>query len=263
MKKTLSLIITASLILLLCVGSFAASGQGYSWYFKPAQGNAQPQIIPEAKSFIDKYDTIYMGDSGSKKVYLTFDAGYENGNVEKILDVLKEKDAPATFFILSYVAEKNTDLVKRMKEEGHLVGNHTKRHNDMSKVTDFEAFKSELEEAEAIMKESTGYELDKLYRPPEGRFSEANLEFADRLGYKTVFWSAAYADWDNNKQMDPARALELVLSRVHNGCVLLLHPTSSTNAEILGSLIDKLREQGYEIAPLTEFEKSESECTEE
>ena len=127
----------------------------------------------------------------------------------------------------------------------------------MSKITDFETFSAELTEAENILREYTGLEMDKFYRPPEGRFSEQNLEFADRLGYTTVFWSLAYADWDNNKQLAPEKALELILARTHSGCVALLHPTSATNAAILGDYIDALRADGYEFAGLTEFEKGD------
>ena len=243
------------------IGAGAASTQSHSWYFKPAQNHERPQVIPEASGFIDNYDTIYIGAPDEKKVYLTFDAGYENGNVEKILDVLKEKNVPGAFFILPQLAKNNTDLVKRMKAEGHLVCNHTKSHKDMSRFTDFEAFAAELTQAEEILRENTGLEMDKFYRPPEGRFSEQNLEYADRLGYTTVFWSLAYADWDNEKQMNPQKALELVLARTHNGCVALLHPTSATNAAILGDYIDTLRAEGYEFGSLDELKRQPSAPT--
>lgn len=244
--------------MLFALTSFAATAQEYSWYFKPASGHAVPEVIPEAAGFIGKHAVIYLGSPEEKRVYLTFDAGYENGNVEKILDVLKEKNVPGAFFILPQLAKENTELVRRMRDEGHLICNHTKTHRNMSKITDFETFRSELCAAEDILREHTGLEMDKFYRPPEGRFSEQNLEFADRLGYTTVFWSLAYADWDNNKQLAPERALELVLSRTHNGCVALLHPTSSTNAAILGRYIDTLRAQGYTFGSLNELVNSET-----
>ena len=243
---------------LLCVFGTSAAAAGiesYSWYFKPAIDHAIPEVIPEASGFIGNHAVIYLGSPEEKRVYLTFDAGYENGNVEKILDVLKEKNAPGAFFILPQLAKENTDLVRRMREEGHLICNHTKTHRNMSKITDFETFAAELQAAEDILLEYTGLEMDKFYRPPEGRFSEQNLEFADRLGYTTVFWSLAYADWDNEKQLAPARALDLILARTHNGCVALLHPTSATNAAILGSYIDALRADGYTFGSLTELTK--------
>ena len=254
MKKTIfkAYAVFAAVLFVLQIYASAVN-TSFSWYFKPSGNHEQPEVIPEAKSFIGKYDTIYLGDEKSNKIYLTFDAGYENGNVEKILDVLKEKNVQGAFFILPHLVECNTDLVIRMKNEGHLVCNHTLSHKNMSKVTDFEKFSSELTDLEKIFYDYTGFEMDKFYRPPEGRFSESNLEFADRLGYHTVFWSLAYADWDNNSQMAPEKALELISARTHSGCVVLLHPTSSTNAEILGKYIDNMREQGYEFSTLEDF----------
>ncbi len=232
--------------------AFALSEQTYSWYFKPTRDGSKPQVIPEA-AFISDYPVLYTEPTEEKRIYLTFDAGYENGNVEKILDILKEKQVPGAFFILPQLAKENTALVCRMKEEGHLVCNHTASHRDMSLVTDFDTFKAELEKNESIFYEKTGMEMDKYYRPPEGRFSERNLDFAGQCGYKTVFWSLAYADWDNNKQMEPAKALSLILSRTHPGCVALLHPTSATNAVILGEYIDTLKAKGYTFCSLKDY----------
>ena len=247
-------------ILFLCLmgSGISASAQSFSWYFKPNNTHQMPEVIPEA-AFIRDHAVIYGGSPEKKRLYLTFDAGYENGNVEKILDILQEKNVPGAFFILPQLAKENPSLVKRMRAEGHVIGNHTKSHRDMSKITDFEEFSAELTAAESILRETTGLQMDKFYRPPEGRFSEQNLAFAEKLGYTTVFWSLAYADWDNNKQMPPARALELILSRTHNGCVALLHPTSATNAAILGSYIDALRAQGYSFGSLTEFAGGETD----
>ena len=253
MKKRIFLICVLALSMI--IGASAAMTDSHSWYFKPNNDEKQPELIPEAASFIDKYNTICVGKPDEKKIYLTFDAGYENGNVEKILDILKEKNVQGAFFILPQLCKNNTDLLIRMKNEGHLICNHTKTHKDMSKITDFDTFKRELEEAEAIYKEATGNNMDKFYRPPEGRFSEQNLEWADSLGYTTVFWSLAYADWDNNKQMNPQKALELVSGRTHNGCVALFHPTSATNAAILGDYIDNMRAKGYEFCRIDELVK--------
>ena len=248
MKKHIAALVLTALVL-----SPVCFAQSYSWYFKPTKDFSQPQCIPEA-SFVDKYNTIYLGHPEKKKVYLTFDAGYENGNVEKILNILKKQEVPAAFFVLPQIVKEHTDLIERMHEEGHLVCNHTKTHRNMSKVTDFETFKAELCGAEEVFREATGREMDKFYRPPEGSFSEQNLEFADKLGYTTVFWSLAYADWDDAKQMSPDKALELVLSRTHNGSVILLHPTSKTNAEMLEQYITKLKELGYEFCSLNDFD---------
>ncbi len=233
-----------------------ANGSSFNWYFKPSQNGAQPVCTPEA-TFLQNYDVIYLGDENEKKIYLTFDAGYENGNVEKTLDILKDEDVPGAFFVLPQIVKNNTDLIKRMKEEGHLVCNHTKSHRNMSKVQDYETFQKEILEAEQIMSEVTGYDMDKFYRPPEGAFNEKNLEFADKLGYTTVFWSLAHADWDENNQPNPESALQKLISRTHPGCVLLLHPTSSTNAAILKDYITKMKNDGYEFCAISELVKSD------
>ncbi len=249
-----------SLSLFVCTILLSATvlaDMSYSWYFKPTKDHSQPAVTPEASGFLSRYSTIYLGSSEEKRVYLTFDAGYENGNVEKILDILREKEVPGAFFILPQLAKANASLVKRMREEGHLICNHTKTHRDMSKLTDFNAFQSELTDAEQLLYEYTGLTMDKFYRPPEGRFSEQNLAFADRSGYTTVFWSLAHADWDNAAQPDPEKALSLLLSRTHNGCVVLLHPTSATNAAILGRYIDALRADGYTFGSLQELAKGD------
>ena len=238
-----------------CLFLTVVNAESYSWYFKPAPNGNQPEMIPEVSGFINNYSVISVGAPDKKKIYLTFDAGYENGNVEKILDILKEKNVPGAFFILPQLAKANKDLLIRMKNDGHLVCNHTKTHRDMSKISDFETFRNELLEAEKIYETATGNEMDRFYRPPEGRFSEQNLKWANELGYTTVFWSLAYADWDNKNQMNEQKALDLIVSRSHNGCVALLHPTSSTNAAILSTYIDKMRSEGYEFCSLNELVK--------
>ena len=247
------------LVLVYVIQLFCFAESGFSWYFKPSNENRQPEIIPEASGFLNKYNVISIGNDQEKKIYLTFDAGYENGNVEKILNVLKEKNVPGAFFILPQLAKTNPELVQRMKDEGHLVCNHTKSHKDMSKVKDINEFSAELINAENMISEYSGVQMDKFYRPPEGRFSEQNLQFADSLGYTTVFWSLAYADWDNNKQMNQEKALKLLCQRTHPGCVALLHPTSSTNAAIIGNYIDIMKDNGYTFGSLTELKKTSGE----
>jgi peptidoglycan-N-acetylmuramic acid deacetylase len=209
-------------------------------------------------SFIEDYGGYYIdkkhGDScSSKVVYLTFDAGYENGNIERILDTLKEKQVPAAFFILSNLVIKNTDLVKRMTAEGHIVCNHTSTHKDMTKFHTLEEFGAELKKLECVYKDCTGQKISCYYRPPKGMFSEENLKFAKELGYKTIFWSFAYADWDNCRQPDPEYAFNLIMNNIHNGAVILLHPTSKTNADILGRLIDAIKKEGYSFGTLDEL----------
>lgn len=250
-KKTVFLCRVIACLILFCT---TVSAQGFSWYFKPRADGKQPDMCPEA-DFVKNYNVVTSGDKQSKKIYLTFDAGYENGNVEKTLDILKANDVKGTFFVLPNIVDKNTELCIRMKEEGHLVGNHTVHHKNMGKIGSFDVFKEEIQPLEKLFYEKTGYEMDKYFRPPEGAFNETTLKYAQDLGYTTVFWSLAYADWDNNKQMNPDKAKNLLISRMHNGCVLLLHPTSKTNADMLDGFIKELKGQGYEFATVDELGK--------
>lgn len=246
MKKTVILILTAFLLTLSC------SAQSFDWYCMHNTTHTQPAAdanLAKAEEFGGYYcDKSHCDWKDKEKViYLTFDAGYENGNVTKILDVLKEKDVRGTFFILEHMTKDFPDVVKRMDAEGHFVCNHTATHKNMSQITDKAAFLAELKRLEKDCRE-IGVECKKFYRPPEGAFSLDNLKWASEAGYKTLFWSFAYADWDNEKQMAPDAALKKVLDGAHNGEILLLHPTSATNAAILGDLIDKLRGEGFRFA---------------
>ena len=200
-----------------------------------------------------QYDAAYLGDASKPVLYLTFDAGYENGCTEKILDVLKKHNVPAAFFLVGHYMEKNADLVRRMVAEGHTVGNHTMHHPDMSKIADKEAFSRELTELEHLYQEITGEQMPKYYRPPQGIYSEENLKMAKELGYKTVFWSLAYVDWNNDSQPTKEQAYAKLLPRVHNGAVVLLHSTSRTNGEILDELLYKWEDMGYSFAPISEL----------
>ena len=217
------------------------------------QSEGSAPIGPANAATLAKYDAAYLGDTAEKVIYLTFDAGYENGCTAKILDVLKSHNVPAAFFLVGNYMEKNADLVRRMVEDGHIVGNHTMHHHDMSRLSEKEAFSRELTELETLFKEITGKELPKYYRPPQGIYSEENLRMAQELGYKTVFWSLAYVDWLNNDQPSKEQAFSKLLPRTHNGAVVLLHSTSATNAEILDELLSKWTEAGYRFASLDEL----------
>lgn len=208
---------------------------------------------PASASQLAKYDAAYLGDTSEKVIYLTFDAGYENGCTEKILDALKKHNAPAVFFLVGNYIEQNPDLVRRMVSEGHIVGNHTMHHYDMSKISDQATFQKELTDLEALYKEVTGEEMRKYYRPPQGNYSESNLQMAKELGYKTVFWSLAYVDWNHDSQPTAEYAYSKLLPRIHNGAVVLLHSTSQTNAEILDDLLTKYEEMGYRFASIEEL----------
>ena len=223
-----------------------------SWGLSFRQENAPP-LGPASSEQLARYDAVYLGDPTEKVIYLTFDAGYENGCTEKILDILKDHQVPAAFFLVGNYIEKNGDLVRRMVEEGHIVGNHTLHHPDMSKLPDKENFSAELTGLEALFKETTGKDLPKYYRPPQGIYSDENLKMAQELGYRTVFWSLAYADWNNDAQPTKDQAFSKLLPRIHNGAVVLLHSTSKTNAEILDDLLTEWKAMGYTFGTLEDL----------
>ena len=200
-----------------------------------------------------QYDAAYLGDTREKVLYLTFDAGYENGCTEQVLDTLKKHQVRAAFFLVGNYIEGNADLVRRMVEEGHIVGNHTMHHYDMSKLSQKETFSRELTDLEELFRQTTGKELPKFYRPPQGVYSQDNLKMAKELGYKTVFWSLAYVDWLNDKQPTREEAFRKLLPRTHNGAVVLLHSTSKTNAEILDDLLTQWENLGYRFGTLEEL----------
>ncbi len=246
-----------ALLLGALIITVSAKSDIYAWYCVRNKEHKQPRLDSDV-SFIEKYGGYYVdkkhGDDCTEKVvYLTFDAGYENGNIEKILDAMKRQQVTGAFFVLSNLVLKNPDLIRRMANEGHMVCNHTSRHRDMSQCSNKEEFESELMKLETLYFECTGKEMSKFFRPPEGKFSENTLKFANELGYKTIFWSFAYEDWNNHKQMSPEKAKEKILSNIHNGAILLLHPTSDTNAAILEDIIVMLKAQGYAFGSLEDL----------
>lgn len=259
-RKTAILYVFTVLLLISTVTNVSADGastNALNWYCRHIKDGTQPPCAPEMQ-FIEKYDGYYIDKRNSdpaaseKVIYLTFDVGYENGNTAKILDTLKAENVPGAFFILENLVNREPTLVQRMSAEGHLVCNHTASHHDMTKIHTVDGFSAELKKLSDACKE-IGVEIAPYFRPPEGRFSEENLQFAKELGYKTIFWSFGYVDWDNNRQMDPADAMTKILDGLHNGEVLLLHPTSNTNAQILPELIRTLRDRGYRFGTLDEL----------
>lgn len=199
------------------------------------------------------YDAYYVGDDSKKVIYLTFDCGYENGNTEPILDALKKHNVNATFFVVGHFLETAPDLVKRMVEEGHAVGNHTYHHPDMSAISDKESFQKELSDVADLFYEITGRQLSKYYRPPQGKCNAENVKMAQETGYSTIFWSLAYVDWDTGKQPSHSEAFDKLTTRIHPGAIVLLHNTSQTNGEILDELLTKWEEMGYTFKPLSEL----------
>lgn len=199
------------------------------------------------------YDAYYVGDDSEKVLYLTFDCGYENGNTEPILDALKKHDAKGTFFVVGHFLETAPEMVTRMVEEGHAVGNHTYHHLDMPTISDLETFQKEMDDVANLFQEITGEELSPYYRPPQGKCNVSNLKMAQELGYSTIFWSLAHVDWNQDNQPSHEEALDKLTSRVHPGAIVLLHNTSRTNGEILDELLTKWEEMGYTFRPLSDL----------
>lgn len=214
------------------------------------QTEGKPPVANATADQLKQYNACYAEMTDEKVLYLTFDAGYENGNTPAILDALKKHQVPATFFVVGNYLETSPDLVKRMVEEGHIVANHTYHHPDMSKISSKEAFQKELTDLETKYTEITGLSMPKYYRPPQGKYSEENLKMAKELGYTTFFWSLAYVDWYQDRQPSKEEAFKKLLGRIHPGAVVLLHSTSSTNAAILDELLTKWEEMGYHFQSL-------------
>lgn len=217
------------------------------------QTKGQTPVGNATSDYLKQYRACYAGSPDEKVIYLTFDAGYENGNTAPILDALKKHQAPAAFFLVGNYLETSPELVKRMLEEGHIVGNHTFHHPDMSKIATVDAFQKELSDLENLFQQITGQTMPKFYRPPQGKYSESNLEMAKEMGYTTFFWSLAYVDWYQDKQPSKEEAFNKLLGRIHPGAVVLLHSTSSTNAAILDELLTKWEEMGYRFESIDQL----------
>ncbi|MBE5988873.1 peptidoglycan-N-acetylmuramic acid deacetylase [Lacrimispora xylanisolvens] len=217
------------------------------------QQEGQPPVANATMDYLKQFNAYYAQKTQDKVLYLTFDAGYENGNTAAILDALKKHHAPATFFVVGNYIETAPELVKRMIAEGHTVGNHTYHHPDMSKMSSKESFEKELGDLETLFEQTTGQKMKKYYRPPQGKYSESNLQMAKDMGYKTFFWSLAYVDWYQDKQPTKEEAFKKLLGRIHPGAIVLLHSTSSTNAQILDELLTKWEEMGYQFKSLDEL----------
>ncbi len=226
--------------------------QSENWGLGFGQEGAQPTGTVSSLE-LEQYNAHYVGDNNKKVIYLTFDAGFENGNTDAILDALKKHNAPATFFIVGHYLESAPELVKRMVAEGHTVGNHTYHHPDMTAISSVDAFKKEIDSVADLFKQVTGEKMSMYYRPPQGKYSEENLKMAKELGYHTFFWSLAYVDWYENDQPTREEALDKLTSRIHPGAIVLLHSTSKTNGEVLDEVLTKWEEMGYTFCPLQEL----------
>lgn len=227
------------------------AAQTGNWGLHFEQNGTTPRANASAE-YLKEFHAAYTGDTGRKILYLTFDAGYENGYTAAILDTLKKHAVPAAFFVVGHFAEQNPELIKRMVAEGHTVGNHTYHHPDMSAIGTQEAFAAELRQLETTYREIVGSEMPKFYRPPQGKYSEQNLKMASDMGYKTFFWSLAYVDWYVDDQPTADEAFSKLLPRTHPGAIVLLHSTSRTNCEILDHLLTKWKEMGYTFGELSD-----------
>lgn len=213
-----------------------------SWYFVPRDNHTQPAGNSAVK--LDKYMAYYLGNADEKKIYLTFDEGYENGYTSKILDVLKTKNVKAAFFVTKPYIDSDPELIKRMVNEGHIVGNHSVKHLSSPSLSDSQ-LQQEINDTAKAFKNVTGVDMPKVFRPPMGEYSERTLAVTSNMGYKTIFWSFAYKDWITTAQPGKQAAYNAVMSKYHNGAVLLLHAVSKSNTEALGDIIDSLKAKGY------------------
>ena len=213
-------------------------GLSYQEEGKAPVGNESPEALAAHQAY-------YVGSSGKKAIYLTFDCGYENGNTGKILDTLKEKEVPAAFFLTGDFLASAPELARRMVKEGHIAGNHTDTHPDMTKFSSLEEFQKELTAVETAFHEITGSSLAPFYRPPQGIYSDRSLEYAKEAGYHTIFWSLAHVDWNQEAQPSWEEMYEKLVRRIHPGAIVLLHSTSQANTEYLGRLIDEWKTAGY------------------
>ena len=260
MKDKLMRISMASGLLMLCVLQFAIFADASSlsnellrWGFKRGEEGKQPVFDSKSKQVIDSFDGITIGNSHEPIIYLTFDNGYEAGYTEKILDALEKTNVKATFFITAHYLNSASYIVKRMIEDGHIVGNHTVNHKDLTKLSD-EEIKKEIMDLHNAVYQKFGYEM-KYFRPPKGEFSERVISLANDLGYKTVMWSSAYDDWDKEKQNREEYGKNKIINNAHNGAVILLHATSKDNSQILEGVINELKNKGFSFKNIDKFER--------
>lgn len=258
--KKLKVIISIFLITLLTLTelpvyahSLISDDSELNWYFVARGKGNLPEGAKESISFIADYDAYFIDKTDKKILYLTFDEGYENGNTNKILDILKEEEVPAAFFVVKPYLKTSPDIIKRMESEGHLVCNHTDHHPSMAKITDSVKFKNEFTAVEEEYKSITGKDMPKFFRPPMGKYSKNSLKKTKDLGYKTIFWSFAYRDWLIDDQPSEEFAIKKITNGAHPGAIMLLHAVSNTNTKVLKKVIQQLKSEGYEFKSLEDL----------
>ncbi|MBM7704334.1 delta-lactam-biosynthetic de-N-acetylase [Metabacillus iocasae] len=230
----------------------AYSNKPLSWGFSKSKNHKQASAGKPFDNLLKKYDSFYIGADDKQNIYLTFDNGYENGYTEQVLDVLKEKKVPAAFFVTGHYLKDQPNLVKRMVKEGHIVGNHSWHHPDLTQVDD-SRLREELDRVKREYEQLTGKTDMQYLRPPRGVFSERTLALSRDEGYINVFWSLAFVDWMTDQQKGWRYAYDNIMAQVHPGAILLLHTVSKDNAEALGKAIDDLRKEGYEFKSIDEL----------
>ena len=260
-KKTTKILLIVAVIVFVINAAVGVSvsaktnlvdNKNYSWYSVPGKNHERPSFDVNLDD-MKKLGAYAIGGDEEKVLYLTFDFGYENGNVKKCLDALNKNGVKGAFFVLENSIKTNPELMKEMVETGHIVANHTMKHKNMCNIKNFAEYEKEITGLEKLFEETTGYKLAHYFRPPKGEFTKQNLEYNQKLGYKTIFWSLAYKDWDEDAQPDRASSIQKILDRTHNGAIVLLHPTSTTNAAILDTLIQEWTKMGYRFGTLDEL----------
>lgn len=227
-----------------------ASG-GYGWGYKKNTDHEIPDI-GKYEDILKEYGAYYVDDSKEKNIYLTFDNGYEQGHTEEILNTLKEENVPATFFVTGHYVNREPELIKRMVNDGHIIGNHSYHHPDFSRMTK-ENVQKELETLEAAVADITDQKEMKYLRPPRGIFNEETLKWSNDLGYIHIFWSLAFQDWNTDKQKGKQYAVDQIMEQIHPGAIVLLHTVSEDNAKALKEVITELKDQGYEFKSLDDL----------
>jgi len=258
MKKRITIFLTVGvLFFIICPFVQAVSNTPVHWGFNKGRDGNPADAGKELEQLLEKYGAVYMGDTNKKEIYLTFDNGYENGYTNQILDVLKKEKVPATFFVTGHYLESAEDQVIRMVKEGHIVGNHSYYHPDLTKVDDARV-KRELEKVRALTYELTGQKQMSYLRPPRGVMSERTMKIAKDEGYTHVLWSLAFVDWYTNQQRGWEYSYNNIMRQIHPGAILLLHTVSKDNADALEKVIKDLKKDGYTFKSLDElFAKKE------
>jgi peptidoglycan-N-acetylmuramic acid deacetylase len=258
MKKWLSTAFALTIAFSLTLQAEASSNKPIYWGFNKGHDGQQADAGKEYNTVLSKNGAFYKGNPNDKILYLTFDNGYENGYTIKVLDVLKKEKVPGIFFVTGHYLQSQPELIKRMVKEGHLIGNHSWGHPDMTQISDAK-IKDELDKVKTKMTEITGVKEMRYMRPPRGILSERTIQVANQLGYKHVLWSLAFLDWEVNRQRGWKYSYDSIMSQVHPGAIILLHTVSKDNADALEKVIQDLKKQGYQFKSMDDFMKKEDQ----